>query len=145
MPVQATDSPAVLTGSLGTPAADDAQEANQISSKAIKRKLSDLQTTETVAELCAETADAAATDAATRKQHAAAQPALSGGHTLAQHSGSRPDEQSQQQSGGSDEQPDEGSEESEGDEGPRRHPYGVQPWGNFYLTQVPEIRTAGGS
>lgn len=26
---------------------------------------------------------------------------------------------------------------------PRSHPYGVQPWGNFYLTQVPEIRTAG--
>eukprot|EP00878_Enallax_costatus_P033304 GHUV01036717.1.p1 GENE.GHUV01036717.1~~GHUV01036717.1.p1 ORF type:complete len:168 (+),score=27.48 GHUV01036717.1:256-759(+) len=23
------------------------------------------------------------------------------------------------------------------------HPYGVQPWGNFYLKQQPEIRTAG--
>jgi hypothetical protein len=27
---------------------------------------------------------------------------------------------------------------------PHGHPYGVQPWGNFYLTGVPEIRTAGG-
>jgi hypothetical protein len=27
---------------------------------------------------------------------------------------------------------------------PHGHPYGVQPWGNFYMTGVPEIRTAGG-
>ena len=26
---------------------------------------------------------------------------------------------------------------------PPSHPYGVQPWGNYYLSQVPEIRTAG--
>jgi len=35
-------------------------------------------------------------------------------------------------------------EESAEAEEPRSHPYGVQPWGNFYLSQVPEIRTAGG-
>lgn len=34
-------------------------------------------------------------------------------------------------------------EESAEAEEPRSHPYGVQPWGNFYMSQVPEIRTAG--
>jgi hypothetical protein len=34
--------------------------------------------------------------------------------------------------------------EQQGQEQPHGHPYGVQPWGNFYLTGVPEIRTAGG-
>lgn len=147
MPVQTTDSPAVEAGSTGTPAAD-ALEASQISRKATKRKLTDAQTTETVLEVHANTADTA--DAAARKRHAAGatgQQALNGPRASAQQLESGPDEQSEQQSpgsSGSDEQSEEGSEESEGGEGPRGHPYGVQPWGNFYLSQVAEIRTAGG-
>jgi hypothetical protein len=148
MPVQSTDSPAVETGAVSTLAAAalEAIAEPQLSSKAFKRKLVDLQTTEPVADSHAETADTAATGPATRKRHAAvtaAQQALNGARAPAEHVESRPDEQSQQQSGGSDEQSEEGSQESEGDDGPGSHPYGVQPWGNFYLTHVPEVRTAG--
>lgn len=44
-----------------------------------------------------------------------------------------------------EEDADEAGEESGGGEEqePRSHQYGVRPWGNFYMSQQPEIRTAG--
>jgi hypothetical protein len=40
-------------------------------------------------------------------------------------------------------QQQEEQQEQQGQQQPHGHPYGVQPWGNFYLTGVPEIRSAG--
>ncbi|WIA16759.1 hypothetical protein OEZ85_013410 [Tetradesmus obliquus] len=52
--------------------------------------------------------------------------------------GKKHKKQQQQQQQEAEQQP-----EQQGQEQPHGHPYGVQPWGNFYLTGVPEIRTAG--
>lgn len=153
MPVQATELPAGAAGDPQHTPATETVKAQQLNSKAPKRKRSGTTAEASVASFDHDAVDAAAAEAdaatAAKKRQQRADVGL-----VDSAQNSQLQEKLSEAGLGSDKQLDSGegeesdsgeSEESqEGSQQPRSHPYGVQPWGNFYLTQVPEIRTAGG-
>jgi hypothetical protein len=158
MPVHAADAQAEEQPVAATPRSSPAGALQKpqpsSSSNAQKRKLTD----ETSAQPLVDASVTAAAAKRRRAVTAAEQPADSTPTAAAAvlkgpDANQSPDDdeaghsRSNSESGSSEEADSDEDSSDEGSDGvsgpPPSHPYGVQPWGNYYLSQVPEIRTAG--